>query len=319
MKKYIIILFICAFAANAFAQGDFQRTTKGTQYLLYTHNTGDRIKLSDIVTFNAVQKTEKDSILFNSYKAGAPLQAQIQEQGDLMDIFPLLTVKDSVMVKIPTDSIFKNNEQQRPKFLPKGSNMYFTLKIEKVQSLNDAIIERKALIDKYAAEEAVNTDKYIAEHKLLFNTTASGLKYKVTLPSIKRKPLAGDTVLVNYTGKTLDGKIFDTSIQADAIKGGVNNPGRNYEPIQFIVGNREVISGWDEGFLLLNEGSKAQLIIPSKIGYGEKGNGDIKPFSTLFFDVQLVKIKPKKHALAKKPSTKKPVAKKAGVTTKKKN
>ena len=297
----------------------FQRTSKGTEYQLVTHNTGDRIKLNDIVTFQAVQKTGKDSILFSTYKAGAPLQAQVQPTGDLMDIFPLLTVGDSVIVKIPTDSIFKNNEQQRPAFLPKGSNMFFTLKIVKVQALEQAIAERKALVEKYGAEEAANTDKYVAEHKLLLKTTASGLKYRITKPSLKRKPLAGDTVLVNYTGKTLDGKVFDSSVEAEAKKGGLDQPGRHYEPIKFAVGAGMVIPGWDEGLLLLNEGSKAQLIIPSKLGYGEKGAGeDIKPFSTLLFDVELVKVIPVKHAIAKH-STKKPLAKKATTTAKKKS
>jgi FKBP-type peptidyl-prolyl cis-trans isomerase FkpA len=312
------ILLITEVNAQTTNSIPFQRTSKGTEYRLITHNTGDRIKLNDIVTFQAIQKTGKDSILFSTYKAGAPLQAQIQPTGDLMDIFPLLTVQDSVIIKIPTDSIFKNNEQQRPAFLPKGSNMFFTLKIVKVQALEQAIAERKALADKYSAEEAANTDKYVAEHKLLLKTTVSGLKYKITKPSVKRKPLAGDTVLVNYTGKTLDGKVFDSSIEADAKKGGLDQPGRHYEPIKFAVGAGMVIPGWDEGLLLLNEGSKAQFLIPSKLAYGEKGAGDdIKPFSTLLFDVELVKVIPIKHAIIKH-TTKKPVAKKAVTTAKKK-
>jgi FKBP-type peptidyl-prolyl cis-trans isomerase FkpA len=319
MKKYIIYLAITVIAVKAHAQGNFQRTSKGTQYQLFTHNTGDRIKVSDVVTFQALQKTDKDSVLFSTYKSGAPLQAQIQPEGDLMDIFPLLTVKDSVMVKVPTDSIFKNNEQQRPAFLPKGSNMYFTLKIENVQSLNEAIAARKAVIDKYAADEAVGTDKYIAAHKLMLNTTPSGLKYKITVPSVKHKPLKGDTVWVNYTGRSIaDDKVFDSSIATEAQKAGLQQPGRTYEPIKFAVGEGSVIPGWDEGLLLLNEGSKAEFIVPSKLAYGDKGAGeDIKPFSTLLFDVELVKIKPVKHALPK-ATAKKPLGKKKAATTAKK-
>jgi FKBP-type peptidyl-prolyl cis-trans isomerase FkpA len=321
MKKYIILFFLAAVVVKANAQDDFQRTAKGTQYKILTHNTGDRIKLSDIVTFNAIQKTDKDSILFSSFKSGAPLQAQIQAEGDLMDVFPLLTVKDSVLIKVPTDSIFKTNEAQRPPFLPKGSNMYFTLSIVKVQALNDAIAERKTLVDKYAAEEAVNANKYIAAHNLVLKTTPTGLKYKITLPSIKRKPLVGDTILVNYTGSTLDGKIFDSSIEAVAKKANLQQDGRKYEPIKIALGTGMVIPGWDEGLQLLNEGSKAEFIIPSTLAYGEKGAGDdIKPFSTLIFDVQLVKVIPIKHAAtAKKPGAHKAVAKKSTTTAKKKS
>jgi FKBP-type peptidyl-prolyl cis-trans isomerase FkpA len=331
MKKYITFLAVAALAVNASAQGTFQKTAKGTEYQMLTHNTGDRIKLNDIITFNAMQTTGKDSILFSSYKAGAPLQAQIQPDGDLMDIFPLLTVKDSVLVRIPTDSIFKNNEAQRPPFLPKGSSMFFRVKIERVQSLEEAIAERKVMMDKAAAEETANTAKYIADNKLVLTTTASGLKYKITKPSLLRKPLTGDTVYVNYTGRTLDGKIFDTSIAADAEKAGLSQP-RVYEPIHFALGVDPIITGWVEGLALMGQGAKAQLVIPSSLGYGDKGQGDeIKPFSTLLFDVELVKVKPVKHAPAKtaakkgaakpaatKPGASKPAAKKPAATTTKK-
>jgi FKBP-type peptidyl-prolyl cis-trans isomerase len=331
MKKYILFLFVAAFALKAEAQNGFQRTDKGTVYQLLSHNTGDRIKLNDIVTFEVTQKTEKDSILFSTYKTGTPAQAQVQPTGDLMDIFPLLAVNDSVLIKVPTDTIFKGQEDKRPPFFPKGSSLLFIMKIDKVQSLNDAIAERdrqiaegKELMAKYAADEVTGAIKYITDNKLILRTTPSGLKYKITKPSVKRKPLVGDTVIVNYTGRSLDGKVFDTSIAANGEKAGLERPAEAYQPFQFVLGNSEVIPGWDEGLLLLNEGSKATFMIPSKLAYGERGSGEtIKPFSTLLFDIELVKIKRGKHALAKPGTTGKTPAKKTGakkpVATKKKN
>lgn len=333
MKKYFLYLFFAAFAIKANAQS-FQRTAKGTEYQILTHNTGDKIKINDVITFQVIQMTDKDSVLFSTYMSGRPAQAQVEPTGDLMDIFPLLTVKDSVLVRVPTDTIFKTQEDKRPPFLPKGSNLVFALKIEKVQPLAEAIAERdkaiaegKALLEKYQAEEGVNTDKYIAANKLVLNTTPSGLKYKITHPSIKRKPLAGDTVFVNYTGRTLDGKVFDSSIEADAKVGGLEQPGRTYEPISFILGTGQVIPGWDEGLLLVNEGAKATFVIPSKLAYAERGSGDaIKPFSTLVFNVELVKVSRIKHAPVKaapgkaapaKAATAKPVAKKPVAAKKK--
>ncbi len=325
MKKYFFYLFITAYAINARAQDGFQRTDKGTVYKMLTHNTGERIKLNDVVTFQVIQKTEKDSILFSTYTTGTPAQTQVAPTGDLMDIFPLMTIKDSVLIKVPTDSIFKTQEDKRPHFLPKGSNLLFIMKVEKVQSLSEAMAERdkmlaeeKALMAKYEADEAANTNKYIASHKLIFTTTPSGLKYKITKASQKRKPLAGDTVFVNYTGRTLDGKVFDSSVAAEGTKAGLQRPVDSYQPFQMVVGHGEVIPGWDEGLLLLNEGAKATLMIPSKLAYAEKGAGDaIKPFSTLLFDVELVKVKTGKHttvkhtpvnSTVKKPAAKKPVA-----------
>ena len=191
-------------------------------------------------------------------------------------------------------------------FSRKAATSLFIIKIEKVQSLNEAIAERNVAVDKVKAAETDAANKYIAEHKLVLKTTATGLKYIITKPSLKVKVRKGDTVLVNYAGRTLSDKLFDSSIESVAKQGGLQQPGRNYEPIQVIVGTGGVIAGWDEGLLLLNEGSKATFVIPSALGYGSQGAGDdIKPYNTLVFDLEIVKIKPIKHAVIAKPVVKK--------------
>jgi FKBP-type peptidyl-prolyl cis-trans isomerase len=307
MMKYIPVFLALIFAFNASAQSNMQRTPKGALYQVFTHNTGEKVKDGEIVTFQYIQKNDKDSVLYSTYASGQPGRAQIhasQSVSDLMEIFPLLAVNDSVLVKLPTDSLFKGQEEQRPPFLPKGSYLNFTIKILKSQT-----------IDAFKADlvqaEITGSAKYITDHKLNLQTTASGLKYVITQPSIKRKPLKGDTVFVNYTGKALDDKVFDTSIEANAKAAGLQQPGRTYEPLRVVLGADAIIAGWDEGLLLLNEGSKAIFVIPSNLAYGERGNQGIAPFSTLVFDIELVKIKPAKHvAAAVKGPVKKHVYKK---------
>jgi FKBP-type peptidyl-prolyl cis-trans isomerase FkpA len=310
--KYILIFFALTIVLNANAQTTLQRTPKGASYQIFTQNPGEKLKLNDVVTFQFIQKNYKDSVLFSTYTAGHPVQTQVVASkgiADLMEIFPLLAVKDSALVKIPVDSIFAGHEDQRPVFLPKGTAITFILKIERAQTLDEAIAERNAAIDKVKAAEKADEAKYIADHKLILKTTPSGLKYVITKPSAKPKPLKGDTLLVNYAGRTTDGKLFDSSIESVAKSGGLQQPGRNYEPLQVIVGTGSVIPGWDEGLLLLNEGAKAKFIIPSNLGYGEHGNGDaIPPYSTLVFDIELVKIKPIKHPVTPKPTVKKTVS-----------
>jgi len=310
MKRYLLIFLAAAFSLKASAQADFQRTAKGTMYKMFTHNTGDRIKVGDIVTFNAIQKTDKDSVLISTYKAGKPAMIKVEATGDMMDIFPLLTVHDSILVKVPTDTIFKNQEASRPPFFPKGSNLMITIHVEKVQPFEAFMAEQKAAQEKMAADEAVLANKYIADKKLNLITTASGLKYKVTQAGTKPKPVAGDTVYVNYTGRNLEGKIFDSSYEAIAKGAGLQQPGRTYEPISFALGTEGIIPGWQEAIALLNVGSKATLVIPSKLAYGANGAGaDIPPYSTLVFDIELVKAVHPKGA-APTTAVKKPVAKK---------
>lgn len=321
MNKLILcITAFVAFAFQASAQTDFVQTPKGARYRIIKHGNGDKVKLNDVITFQFLVKTDKDSVLESSYQVGRPAKTQVrasQNVADLMEVFPNLSVNDSALIRIPTDTMFAQHEEQRPPFFPKGSFLNFVVKIEKIQALTEVMGEAKAAMEKMRTDEAQTSAKYIADNKLMPKTTASGLKYVVTRTAAGRKPLAGDTLLVNYTGKLLNGKVFDSSVESVAKASGLQQPGRNYEPIEVAVGKGQVIQGWDEGLLLLNEGSKATFIIPSNLAYGERGtpDGTIPPFSTLAFDVEVVKVKPTLHkAVTAKPAAKssagkKPVAK----------
>jgi peptidylprolyl isomerase len=109
-------------------------------------------------------------------------------------------------------------------------------------------------------------------------TTKSGLKYTITKKNPKgRKAMNGDRINAHYTGILTNGKRFDSSRD-----GG--------QPFSFILGNHEVINGWDEGFLYLREGEKATFIIPPALGYGGQDMGNIPPNSTLVFEVELVRV-----------------------------
>jgi FKBP-type peptidyl-prolyl cis-trans isomerase len=109
--------------------------------------------------------------------------------------------------------------------------------------------------------------------------TSSGLIYDEIEAGSGEQAVAGKTVRVHYTGKFMDGKVFDTSIQRG-------------QPIEFILGKGRVIKGWDEGIALMKEGGKATLTIPSELAYGERGAGGgiIPPNATLVFDVELVEV-----------------------------
>jgi len=107
-------------------------------------------------------------------------------------------------------------------------------------------------------------------------TTASGLKYIVIEKGSGAKAEDGKQVSVNYAGYLLDGKEFDNSYKRG-------------KPIKFILGQGQVIKGWDEGIALMNVGDKLRLIIPPDLGYGAKGAGDVIPANaTLIFDTQLM-------------------------------
>lgn len=105
--------------------------------------------------------------------------------------------------------------------------------------------------------------------------TESGLQYLVVKEGNGKKPGPNDVVTVHYTGRLIDGTVFDSSVERG-------------EPATFAVG--QVIPGWVEGLQLMSEGAAYRLFIPSELAYGEHGTGPIQPNSTLIFDVQLLKV-----------------------------
>lgn len=104
------------------------------------------------------------------------------------------------------------------------------------------------------------------------------LQVEIIKAGTGRTPAKGESVTVHYTGRLLDGKVFDSSVP------------RN-EPFTFVLGAKQVIAGWDIGVAQLKIGDKAKLTIPPHLAYGERGfPGAIPPSATLIFEVELLSI-----------------------------
>ena len=140
-------------------------------------------------------------------------------------------------------------------------NEYFQKK-EKEQA-QTAIAEGKVYLEENAKRDGVTQTK-------------SGLQYEVLTEGTGKSPKATDTVRCHYEGRLLDGTVFDSSYKRG-------------EPADF--GLNQVIPGWTEGVQLMKEGAKFRFHIPYLLAYGERGAGaQIPPYSTLIFDVELIKV-----------------------------
>ncbi len=145
----------------------------------------------------------------------------------------------------------------------------FAVKMEERQKAEMAVM---------LAKNKAAGDAYLEENKKKEGVivTASGLQYEVITQGEGEKPKATDKVKVDYVGKLIDGREFDSSIKRG-------------EPAVFGVG--QVIKGWSEALQLMNVGSKVRLVIPSDIAYGEQGVApSIQPNSVLIFEVELLAI-----------------------------
>ena len=146
--------------------------------------------------------------------------------------------------------------------------------------------EAQAMLNEYfdkqarkQAEGAIAAGKaFLEENAKKDNVvvTKSGLQYIVLAEGDGRSPKATDKVRCHYEGTLIDGTIFDSSYKRG-------------EPADFPLDG--VIPGWTEGVQLMKEGAKYRFFIPYLLGYGERGAGSsIPPYSTLIFDVELVKV-----------------------------
>jgi len=144
--------------------------------------------------------------------------------------------------------------------VPPYSTLVFDIELSEVYGLEKEIEDR---------------NQYILDNSITADSTASGLYYIETLAGEGAVPTENDLVEVKYVGRFLDGSIFDS------------------ETINYNHGVGQVISGWDEAIDYMKEGGKASIIIPSKLGYGPVGNEIIPGYTTLLFDVELIRVSAK--------------------------
>ncbi|HAH58176.1 MAG TPA: peptidylprolyl isomerase [Bacteroidales bacterium] len=188
------------------------------------------------------------------------------------------------MVIVPSELAF--GEQGRGQIIAPNTSLVYEFEIvdfkpKSVYEAEQEAIRKKAEAEKNKAslDEASERASYIKKNNITVKPTASGLYYIETKAGSGEQVVSGKTVKVHYTGTLLNGQKFDSSVDRG-------------EPIEFVLGQGQVIQGWDEGIAMMKEGGKARLIIPSNIAYGPQGRmPTIPPNSTLVFDVELIDVK----------------------------
>ena len=279
IKKILIALLILP--AFVYAQkDDFITLPTGLKYKMIKVAGQPKAAVGNMVKLFITYTTKNDSVIFSSSMIGEPAEIQLSApkvHGDPMEGFAMLGKGDSAIFLILVDSLYKGG--QLPSFAKHGD--YLKLSVGMISNLT---MEEYQVYKSNEAKMQVETDDkliqdYIKTHNLDAQKTSSGLYYVITQKGTGPMPISGRKVKVNYTGKLLNGNIFDSSL----------NPGRT--PFEFPLGQGKVIRGWDEGVALLPVGTKATLLIPSALGYGAHGMGAAIPANAvLVFEIEVLGV-----------------------------
>lgn len=310
MRKisYLLILAVVAFSA---CTEPFKKAKDGTEYKIVTAKGGKLVTAGNFMEMNVAGKYG-DSVLFSSLEEGMP-DFQPYDTTNFpplfKEIFKTIHVGDSIIIRVLTDSIIKKSQGNNPPWMKKGKYITQTYTIvrsfatqeeaEKARTAAQPLAEAKQKKKQEEAdkkEDKILTD-YFAKNNIKVQKTPLGAYVEIIQQGTGPLIDTSNSVKINYTGKTFEGKQFDSNTQPNA------DPARTHlEPILVNLTNdpslgMTTIPGWNEGLKLLSKGAKAKFYIPSSLGYGRQGNGaDIAPNTLLIFDIEVIDVLNKAQA-----------------------
>ena len=257
----------------------YEKTQTGLYYKFYEENQGntpETMELLDVVLSCVIN----DTVVIIPENRMILQMMEPMFAGDIFEGMKMMHKGDSASFIVRTDSTFYTLlRSPLPAEFSVDDIMKFNIRLNDFYPESEFAAKqieymKNTFVDETLAAER-EIDEYLKNNGIKTITTPTGLKYVKTKEGNGEKPQVGTMVKVHYTGKLLDGTVFDSSVT------------RN-EPFQFVLGVGQVIPGWDEGLQLMSKGEEAVLYIPYYLAYGNTGSGPIPPFATLIFEVEMI-------------------------------
>ena len=307
MKKTIKLAVVMLAAAtvmvgcnNAPLKG-FKQTKSGLMYKFEeTNKSGEQPKVGDVIVGEMIFRLDNDTLLNTQ---GDPqrllmIRDSVFKGYDIDEGLLMMHVGDKAIFAIYADSVAKYFQpNQLPGSYKADSGMVFYYEIKLTDIVTKQEIEQEQAnfqteMEERKANEPEAIAKYVADNNITAQPNADGMYIVVNKRGNGPKVATGKTVKINYTGRLLDGTMFDSSVESDAKEGGIYEANRPYMPLEYTVGQMSLIKGWEDGVMDQPEGTKLTLVMPSSLAYGERGGGKlIPPFSPLRFDLEIVSVK----------------------------
>ena len=277
----------------------FKNTRSGLLYRFEErHRRAPQPKVGDVLYGELTLQLDTLTLFTNEGNPARIFEvAATQFPGDINEGLLMMHKGDKAVFMISADTMAAQVGANRmpPDFHPgSGQKIVYTILLhdiltpEEIARQNDSIA---ADTQRRKEEEPQVLSQYIKEHYTNIEYSTSGLYIYVKQRGYGPVVQPGKEIRVEYVGRRLDGKVFDTSNDSIARQEGIHNPKREYAPLTYIVGRQHLIRGWEEGLLNQPEGTWLTLIMPSSLAYGARGAGsDIPPYTPLLFDIKILSV-----------------------------
>lgn len=284
-----VVFCVALGLAGCMGEGERKVTKGGVAYIDLQEGEGPAAEVGDLVEL-AYVGTLADGKQVAKEEEGAPFRSRVGFNTPIPGVDEAVQgMKVGGRRKMWIPSKLGYGTRGSTPLIPPNADLIFDVKLVRMtpsKVVNDMMEKervriqeesRKTLEERKRILQQVETGKEVAEGQQQLVTLPSGLKYIDRKIGDGREALAGDFLLVHYTGTT-GGKKFDSSLDRNT-------------PFRFRLGAKEVIAGWDEGLVGMKAGGKRKLIIPPELGYGSTGAGAaIPPNATLEFEIELLKV-----------------------------
>ena len=291
MKKQIrMATMIVAGAAMLAACGSgdmkgYKQTENGLYYRFEQQDkNAQQVQEGDVLVGEMTIRLDTTVLRTNVGRTERLMPAIPTYDGVLHEGIMMMHLGDKATFAIEADSMakFMQPNQMPPMYEQgKGMKFYYEINLQDIVT-KDEFAEEQANyqqeMEKVRVAEPELIAAYVQEHGIKAQPNANGLYVIVKKQGKGTKVAVGRQVAIHYTGRLIDGTVFDSSV--------------GNEPLSYVVGQMGLIRGWEEGVMGQPEGTQLQLIIPSAMGYGPQGAGQmIPPYSTLIFDLDIVSVK----------------------------
>ena len=263
----------------------YKQTADGLYYRFEVQNKdAQQVQEGDVLVGEMTLRLDTTVLLSNVGRTERLMPAIPSYDGVLHEGLLMMHVGDKVTFAIEADSMakFMQPNQMPPMYEQgKGMKFYYEINLQDIVTKEEFAEEQanyQTQMEEVRQQEPELIANYVKENNIKAQPTADGLYIIVKKAGKGTKVAVGRQVAMHYTGRLLDGTVFDSSI--------------GKEPLSYVVGQMGLIRGWEEGVMGQPEGSQLQLIIPSAMGYGSQGAGQqIPPYSPLVFNIEIVSVK----------------------------